>query len=153
MYSLLLLFPTVTVWTTCFKFAKYLQNSMETIDSTQDTINQENIPVAVNWSVVYSAYDSIRKLCRHINKAFGTLYAAYLASCIIAQAAGIDAMLITPDKIMKAKLIYSLGVSILVYVLAADACDKVKFKLDVLMIKYYFESHAKVNMKLCNIGL
>ncbi len=126
---MLLLFPVLTVWSASCKFAKYLQNSIASLLDIDETLTRENIPVTENWYVVYSTYDSIRKLCHYTNNAFGSLYGAYLASSIVAQAASLDAMLNTPDFFLKTKLIFMLAMSILVYALAADVCDKASFEI------------------------
>lgn len=129
---MLLLFPVLTVWTASYIFSSNLKNDMKLgfYNSEISKWNSNNYhdpnPISPKWVTAYESYDTIRKLCRHINEGFGALLAVYLATCIVVQAAGLDSVFITSDKILKVKILFVLVVSVLIYVLAADACEKVR---------------------------
>lgn len=76
----------------------------------------------------------MRKLCRYTNEGFGSLLALYLASCIVVQAAGLDSVLTTTDNVLKVKIVFVLVISVLIFTLAADACEKVR--KSILLVKF-----------------
>ncbi len=79
----------------------------------------------LTWLEIYSYYDSIRELCEYTNKVFGSLFAMFLGVCLVAQAAGLDTVLVVPQVIAKIQLLFVMIVQISIFILAADASNQV----------------------------
>lgn len=117
---LLLLSVAAALWIISFSFAVDLRTDLK-IQRDFKSYKKE-----LSWfKVIFKRYDGIKELCQNINETFGSLFATYLAYCLMAQAAGLDVTLVITDNLLRIQIIFLIIVEVSTFTLAADASDKV----------------------------